>query len=391
VPVYLDHNATTPLRPEVLEAMLPLLSGEPAANPSSPHGPGQRARLAVEQAREELAALLDCDPMEVIFTSGGTEADNLAVLGFMEASDRRFPAQVVSTAIEHPAVEECLSHLESAGTTVARVPPGTSGTIEAERVLESLRPETRLVTAMLANNETGAVVPVAEIAAPARERGIAVHTDAVQAAGRLPVSFRKLGVDLLSVSSHKMGGPQGVGALVAGRDVPLAPRLLGGPQERRRRGGTEPVALIAGFGEAARLAREEMGRWERVTRPLRDRFEEEVRARFPTARLHTSLSRLPNTASVAFMGRSAEALVMAADLAGISISTGSACSSGATLPSRVLREMGLGAEEVASTIRVSFGPGNTDEDLDRLIAAIEQFMAQGSEPCLSTRREAEES
>ena len=377
--VYLDHNAGVPMRREVFEAMWALLLGEPAANASSPHGPGQRARYRIEQAREEIAALIGCEPAEIVFTSGGTEADNLAVLGFMEGRAGGEPApHVVSTTIEHPAVEECLKSLEERGVRISRVRVGASGAVDAGEVEASFLPETVLASVMLANNETGAIQPVAEIARRARARGITVHSDAVQAAGRIPFDVRSLGVDVLSISAHKMGGPQGVGALYLRRGIELAPRLLGGPQERRRRAGTEPAALIAGFGEAARLAREEMGRWEGVTRPLRDRFEGEMTARFPEARFHPAPLRLPNTSSVAFPGHSAEAIVMALDLEGIAVSTGSACSSGAALPSRVLAAMGLPEWEVRSTIRVSFGPSNAEHDVERLLAALGEIVARQS-------------
>jgi cysteine desulfurase len=370
--VYLDHNASSPLRPEVFEVMRPWLEGEPAANASSPHRAGQRARLAVERARELVADLLDCEPLEVVFTSGGTEANNLALSAALAG---QAGGRVVTSAIEHPSVEAGCAALESSGGAVTRIAPGGDGTVRARDFVTAMEGGARLVSLMLANNETGAIQPVGCVARAVKSSTLR-HSDAIQAAGRIPVSVRDLGVDMLSVSAHKMGGPQGAGALVVRRGTPFEPLLRGGPQERRRRAGTEPVALLAGFGEAARLARLEMGRWESVCAPLRDRFEDEVRGIDSSARVHAASVRLPNTSSVAFPGRSAEAIAMALDLAGVAVSTGSACSSGATLPSRVLQAHGFDEEEVRGTIRVSFGPSNTAADLDRLLEELRAVLAR---------------
>ncbi len=375
-PVYLDHNAGAPLRREALAAMRPWLEAGGAGNASSQHRRGQQARLAVEEARAEVAALVGAEPSEVVFTSGGTEADNLAVLGAA--------GSVVSTAIEHPAVEACLAALERRGVSVARVAPEPDGVVSVSALRDAVRADTTLVTVMLASNETGALQPVAELAQALRRRGGSrplLHTDAVQAAGRVPVRRDELDADLISLSAHKLGGPQGIGALVVRRGAPLPPRLLGGPQEQGRRGGTEPVAAIAGFGAAARLARAEMGRWESVCAPLRDCFEEGVRALRPDAVVHCAgAARLPNTSSVGFADQAAEALVAALDLQGIEISAGAACASGARRPSRALLAMGLPEDVVRGTIRVSFGPGSTAADGRLLIEALERVMVRQGVP-----------
>jgi cysteine desulfurase len=354
---YFDHNATAPVAPEALEAMVRAAS-EAFGNPSSIHMHGQRARQEVETARAAVAALLGCAPKEVVFTSGGTEADNLAVLGAPEG-------HVVTTAIEHPAVLEAA---RKRNATLVRC--GGDGRVDPDEIRRALRPDTVLISVMHANNETGVLQPIEEIAAIARESGALFHSDGVQAAGRIPVDVRAPGVDLYTVSGHKFGAPKGVGALFVRDGVKLEPRQFGGRHERERRAGTENVPGIAALGAAARLPRPE-------TAQLRDRFEALVRERIPDITIHgASASRVPNTSNIAFHGVEAEALVIALDLAGFAVSTGAACSSGATRPSHVLEAMGVPPAVSRASIRFSLGRGNTMEDVEALVEALERAVAR---------------
>ncbi|MCX7603859.1 MAG: cysteine desulfurase [Bryobacteraceae bacterium] len=354
---YFDHNATTPVAPEALAAFSRACT-DFYGNPSSIHTSGQQARHAVEEARASVAAMLGCAPREVVFTSGGTEADNLAILGA--------PAgHVITTAIEHPAV------LAAAGlrnATVVRV--DGSGRVDPDEIRRALRPDTKLISVMHANNETGVLQPVAEIAAIAREAGALMHSDGVQAAGRIPVDVRALGVDLYSISGHKFNAPKGVGALYVREGVKLAARQVGGRHERERRAGTENVPGIVAMAAAAALPRP-------VTQPLRDRFEQLVLERIPDVVIHgRNAPRVPNTSCLGFHGIEAEALVIALDLAGFAVSTGAACSSGATRPSHVLEAMGVPPALARATIRVSMGRGTTPEDVESLVQALETAVAR---------------
>lgn len=369
---YLDHNATTPLDSRVMEVMLPWLTTR-HGNPSSIHRFGQAAREAVEAARVEVAALVGGKPLEIVFTASGTEANNAVLAHLGAAAGHR--GHVVLSAFEHPSVRLAVERLEALGMTATRVSPGPSGRVASDAVLEALRPETRMVCLMLANNEVGTVQPVAEVAAICRERGITVLCDAVQAAGKLPIEVRALGIDFLTVGAHKFHGPLGAAALWVRGGVELAPLLVGGSQERRRRAGTENVPALVGFGEACRLARLELPeRMDRLGR-LRDEFERGLNVVGKTV-IHCAESpRLPHTSHVAFLGVEGESLLIRLDLAGFAVSTGSACSSGAVEPSKTLLAMGIPPREALSSLRISFGITNRDEDVPRFLGALADEVA----------------
>src|SRR6266849_1814553 len=358
--IYLDHNATAPLRPEVRAAMLPFLG--PPANPSSAHREGARARSAVEAARAQVAALIGAAPAEIVFTGGASEANNLALRG--TAAGR----PIVTTAIEHASVLET-ARAVAAPLTV--VPVDAAGRVDAERVIAACDGATRLASVGLANGEVGSVAPLAAITGGLRGRGIPVHGDAAQAAGRIPVDVRALGVDLLSLSAHKMGGPAGIGALWVRRGVELAAQVTGGPQERGRRAGTESVATIVGFGAAAELARSELAGGAGAAAALVERLWAGLRARGPAEG-----PRLPNTLNVSFPGCAGESLLVLLDLAGVAVSLGSACAAGAAEPSHVLLAMGRDREAARSGVRMSVGPGTTAADIDRVLDLLPALVAQ---------------
>ena len=356
--IYLDNNATTAIHPDVLrvaEASLRDVYG----NASSIHKEGQTARRAIEDARESVARLIGAAARDVVFTSGGTESNNAAIFGAVPPGGRQ---HLVTTAIEHPSVIEAVADLERRGHAVAAVFPARSGVVPAEDVIAAIRPETRLVTVMLANNETGVVQPVAEIGRVCRERGIHLHCDAVQAAGKIDIDVEQLQCDTLALSAHKLHAPKGIGALYVRRGLTMAPHLLGGAQERRRRAGTENVPLAAAFGAAAQLAMEP-GFRSRIA-ALRDRFESRLGAGATVN--GAEAPRVPNTSSVTFDGADGEGIVIALDLSGIAVSTGSACSSGRIEPSRVLLAMGLTPEEAKSTVRFSLSRFTTEEEVERV-------------------------
>ncbi len=370
--IYLDHNATTPLDPAVLDAMLPYLRDE-FGNASSVHSPGQAARRAVERAREQVARLIGADPREVVFTSGGTEADNQAVRGTLDLakSHGEKPLHVITSSVEHPAVLNTCQHVEKHGVAVTYLPVDRTGRVDPADAVRALTPETVLVSVMLANNEVGTLQPVREIVQGVRERGILVHTDAVQALGRIPTDVNELGVDLLSISGHKVYGPKGIGALYIRRGARVGALLLGGHHERRRRAGTENVPGIVGFGQACEIAGARQAESARHEARLRDRLEQGILARVPHARVNGHPSeRLPNTLNVGFAFVEGEALLMNLDLEGIAVSTGSACSSGDLKPSHVLIAMGMQAEDAHGTLRFSLGRGNTEEEIDATLDAI---------------------
>jgi len=368
VSVYLDHNATTPLHPAAREAMLPWL-GEQHGNPSSIHRFGQAARNAVEEAREKVAALLGARPPEMVFTASGTEANNAVLFHVARA---RASGHLVISSFEHPSIREAAARLEKDGAfEVTRVSPGTDGVVAVEAVVAALRPDTRLVCLMLANNEIGTVQPVAEVAAACRERGILVLCDAVQAVGKIPVSVEALGVDFLTLGAHKFHGPLGAAALWVRKGVEISPLLVGGSQERRRRASTENVPALAGLGAAAAAAAAELPARTAHLAALRDAFEAELPRRVPGAILHcTGSPRLPNTSHVAFPGVEGEALLIRLDIAGFAVSTGSACSSGTVEPSKTLLAIGLSREEALSSLRVSFGMTNRPEEVEAFLAAL---------------------
>lgn len=373
--IYLDHNATTPVRPDVLREMMPYLQGR-FGNASSFHAPGQAAREAVEQARRRVADLIGAEPREIIFTSGGTEADNLAIRGTVEraAQGKRRP-HIVTSAIEHPAVLNTCQHLEKSGCVVSYVPVDGSGLVHPDSVARAVTQETLLVSIMLANNEIGTIQPVAEIARMAREKGVLVHTDAVQAVGRLPVDVRELGVDLLSISAHKIYGPKGVGALYVRRGVRLAPMLYGGHHERNLRAGTENVPAIAGFGKACEIAAAELPSVAQREATLRDKLERGILECIPHMRVNGDRrQRLPNTLNVGVAFVEGEALLVNLDLEGIAIATGSACSSGSLKPSHVQLAIGRSHEQAHGSLRFSLGRETTEEEIDITIEALERVV-----------------
>jgi cysteine desulfurase len=366
---YLDYNATTPVAPDVVEAMMPFL-GEDFGNAGSVHTPGQRARAAVDSARESVAALIGAKPSEIVFTSGGTEADNLALFGSIAAATTR-RKHVITTAIEHHAILHACEELEREGIDVTRVPVGPSGVIDPQEIQRALRPETVLITVMHANNELGVIQPIGEIAGIASAAGVHFHCDAVQSAGKVLIDVDSLGVDLLSISAHKFYGPKGVGALYVRTGTPLAPRFFGGHAERGRRPGTENVPGMAGMGKAAELARQQLGHDSVRIAALRDRLEAALLERVSLARVNSARAhRVPNTTSVCFPGAGGEALLISLDLQGIACSTGAACSSGSTEPSHVLLALGLARDEARSTLRFSLGRPTTSEEVEYAISVI---------------------
>ncbi|SRR5579871_618720 len=370
-PIYLDYNATTPVRPEAAAAMMPFLCEE-FGNASSIHRWGQRARAAVEDARAKVAELVGGRPSEIVFTSGGTESDNLAIFGAVSDG-----AQVVTTAIEHHAVLNAVEALERQGTAVTFVRVGRSGVVDPCDVATAMRDDTALVSVMLANNETGTIEPVCEIARLAHGRGVLMHTDAVQAAGKIPIDVRALGVDLLSISGHKIYAPKGVGALWVRKGVRVRPQIFGGRHERERRAGTENVPGIVAMGEAADLARRELATEPARIAALRDCLERGVIERVPHVTVNGDPARrVPNTTNLTFEGIEGEALVIALDLQGISCSTGAACSSGAIEPSHVLTAMGLKPEDARATLRVSLGKQTTEADIARVLEILPGVVAR---------------
>ena len=372
--IYLDHNATAPLRPEVRAAVVEFLG--PPANPSSAHREGARARAALEIARTEVAALIGAAPAEIVFTSGATEANNLALRGALAAAGPA--AGLVTSAVEHASVLDTARALAADGRPLAIVPVDREGRVAVRDVIAAGGPATRLVSLGLANGEVGAIAPVAEVATALRERNVLVHTDAVQAAGRLPLDVGALGVDLLSLSAHKLGGPAGVGALWVRRGVRLRPELTGGPQERQHRAGTENVAGIVGFGVAARLARSELSEAAPRMHALVERLWAGLRARLPDVVRNGPVAgaRLPNTLNLSLPGCTGESLMVLLDLAGIAVSVGSACAAGAAEPSHVLRAMGRDAEAARSGLRLSLGPTTGAAEIDRVLDVLPGLVAQ---------------
>jgi cysteine desulfurase len=365
---YFDHNATTPVAPEVLETAVECMS-QAYGNASSIHHFGQAAKQKLEAARRQVAALLSAAPGEIVFTSGGTEADNLAVLGTVRAAGRT-PAHVITSAIEHPAILASVAQLEREGVAVTRLPIGVTGTVDPEDVRRALRPETVLVSIMHANNELGTVQPIAEIAAIAHEAGAMMHADGVQAAAKIPVDVVALGIDLYSISGHKFYAPKGVGALYVRKGTKLAPLAFGGHHERDRRPGTENVPGIAALGAAAELANRSLAEESARLGEMRDRLEANVLERIPGAGINGGGNRTPNTSNLYFDGIDSEAMLIALDLRGFAVSTGSACSSGAVEPSHVLTALGLSADRARSSLRISLGRSNTEEQVDGLVDAL---------------------
>jgi cysteine desulfurase len=370
--VYLDNNATSPLLPEVFEAMQPCFL-ESFGNASSIHQQGQQARAAVERARDSVAQLLGARVAEIVFTSGGTEGDNLALFGMVAAGDH-----IITSSIEHHAVLNSCKRLESLGVEATFLPVDGQGLINPDDVRSALRSNTRLISIMMANNETGVLEPVEEIGKIAAEADVWFHTDAVQAAGKVPIDVESIRCDLLTISAHKLHGPQGVGALYVRRGTLLQPMMHGGRHERGRRAGTENLPGIAGLGKAAEMAREWLmnGGAEKMA-AMRDRFEDQILRQVELTRANSGrVPRTPNTSNIVFECIEGEALVIALDLKGISVSTGAACSSGAVEPSHVLTAMGLNSGEARASIRFSLGKQTSEDDLAFVLEQLPATVAK---------------
>jgi len=365
--IYLDYNATTPVDEEVLEAMGPLFRGG-FGNPSSAHRYGRVPKKHLEEGREQVAALIGCRPREVVFTSGGTESDNAAIKGAAFAL-REKGKHIITTAVEHHAVLHTCRYLEERfGFAVTCLPVDGDGLVSPEAVRDAITEETVLVSVMTANNETGSLNPVAEIGRTTRERGILFHTDAVQAVGKIPIDVEEMGVDLLSLSAHKIYGPKGMGALFLREGAEVDPVMHGGGHEGGRRAGTENIPGIAGLGKAAEIARREMEEEGPRLRALRDEFWERVQKEVPDVRLNGHPEkRLPNTVNISFPRIEGESAMMMLDTKGIALSTGSACSSEDLEPSHVLKAMGIDTVDARGALRFSFGRGTTGEEIDTLM------------------------
>src|SRR6266404_5470988 len=373
--VYLDYNATTPVEPEVLDVMLPYFSAE-FGNAASIHTVGQRARAAVETARDQVAALLGARPQEIVFTSGGTESDNHAIFGIVRSAPGA-TKHVITTNIEHEAVLNTCQALEKDGVAVTYLPVNSDGVITMDQVEEAIRPHTTLITVMHANNELGSVQPLAQIGKLALQRDIYFHTDAVQSAGKIPLDVKTLGVDLLSISAHKLYGPKGIGALYIRGGSRLQQLLYGGHHQRGFRPGTENVPGIVGLGKAAELSRISLNEDAVRVSALRDELERELLTRIPHSRANAAAApRTPNTANITFPGIEGEALIIALDLKGFACSTGAACSSGAIEPSHVLTAIGLSAEDARSSIRFSLGRHTTQQEIAAALEIVPAAVAQ---------------
>jgi cysteine desulfurase len=374
--IYLDHNATTPVDPAAADAMMRALQ-HLFGNASSVHYYGQQAKAAIDDARSEVAALVGADPSEIIFTSGGTEADNFAIRGGAEALELTGRRHLITSGIEHEAVLNTFKALAKRGWRTTVLPLDASGIVSPDRLREAMTDDTALVSIMHANNEIGTIQPIAELAAIAHLRGALFHTDAVQSAGKIPINVRTLGVDLLSVSAHKFYGPKGIGALWAKRGVRLSPFLSGGKQERNRRAGTENVPGAIGMGVAAARAAQKMDVEAARLAALRDRLETGILSSVPNTDVNGSReARVPNTTNISFDRIEAESLLIALDLEGVAVSTGSACSSGTLEPSHVLKAMNLSSHRAQNSIRFSLGASNTEEQMDRVLGILPRVVAK---------------
>jgi cysteine desulfurase len=373
--IYLDHHATTPLAPEVMEVMTTAMR-ELFGNPGSVHAPGRSARAAVDQARRRVAALINSREREIVFTSGGTEASNLALRGAWRA---RRPARnrIVTSSVEHPAVLSACRALEADGAELVVVPVFASGELDQTAFTEALDETVAVVSMMHANNETGVVFPIAELSKQARACGAWMHVDAVQSGGRLPLDVGELGVDMLSLSAHKIRGPKGAGALFVSRDIDLQPIAFGGMQEGGLRAGTENTLSIVGFGRAAELAMDGLSSEPQRLAKLRDRFETELLESLPGLRVHgASQQRLPSVTNLGFDGIEGEAALLMLDMAGVCASSGSACASGSMEPSHVLLAMGRSAEQAHGSIRFSFGHGTDAQQLECVVELLIEKVPQ---------------
>jgi cysteine desulfurase len=374
VRVYFDYNATTPLAPEVIEAVA-RASRDTFGNASSVHHFGQQAKAALDDARSELASLIHGDPSEIVFTCGGTEADNMAIRGAAEAIEPTGRRHLIASAIEHEAVLNTLKALARRGWRTTLLPVDDSGIVAPDRLREALADDTALVSIMHANNEIGTIQPIAELAQLAHARGALLHTDAVQSVGKIPVDVRALGADLLSLSAHKFNGPKGAGALWIKRGTRMLPIVTGGKHERNRRAGTENVPAIAGLGVAARLAGGKLDAEAARVAALRDRLEEGILRGVPGTAVNGARgSRVPNTSNISFDRVEAESLLIALDLEGVAVSTGSACSSGTLEPSHVLRAMGLPTHRTQNSLRFSLGMCSTEAEVDRVVEVLPRLV-----------------
>ena len=372
--VYFDYNATTPPSPEVVDRVA-AVTRDVFGNASSVHHFGQQAKAALDDARSAVASLIKADPSEVVFTGGGTESDNFAIRGAADAAEPSGRRHLVASAIEHEAVLNTLKALAKKGWRTTLVPVDQTGVVSPDRVREAMTDDTALVSVMHANNEIGTIQPIAEIAAIARERGALMHTDAVQTAGKVAIDVRALGVDLLSLSAHKFNGPKGAGVLYIRRGTRMQPILTGGKHERNRRAGTENTPAIAGMGVAARQAAQKLDAEAARLAPLRDRLEAGILAAVPGTAVNGGASpRVPNTTNISFDRVEAESLLIALDLEGVAVSTGSACSSGTLEPSHVLKALGFPVHRTQNSLRFSLGLFSTDEEVDRVIAVLPRLV-----------------
>jgi cysteine desulfurase len=394
--VYLDYNATTPVEPEVLDVMLPYFSGD-FGNAASIHTFGQKARAAVETAREQVAALMGARPQEIVFTSGGTESDNHAIFGIVSSSSTSLTSStslassphIITTAIEHEAVLNACQALEKEGVRVTYLPTDREGQIDLDELRAALRPETLLITIMQANNELGTIQPLEEIGRIAAEADVYFHTDAVQSAGKIPIDVNKLQLDLLSLSGHKLYAPKGIGALYVRGGTRLRQLLYGGHHQRGFRPGTENVAGIVGLGKAAEISRKSLAEDTQRVSALRNKLQEGLLERIPQSRVNGGAApRTPNTTNLVFPGVEGEALLIALDLKGLACSTGAACSSGAVEPSHVLTAIGLPPEDARASLRFSLGRHTTSADIDFALSVVPAVVAQLRELSPTYRKEA---
>jgi cysteine desulfurase len=371
--VYLDHSATTPVRGEVLQAMLPYFA-ERFGNPSSIHGFGREAKVALEEAREKVAGILGAAPSEIYFTSGGTESDNLAIKGIAFAN-RKKGRHIITSRIEHHAVLESCKFLEEEGFEVTYLPVDSRGVVDPEDLRTAIRDDSILVSVMHANNEVGTLQPIKDLAAISREKGAYFHTDAVQTVGKIPLDVGELAVDLVSMSGHKIYGPKGVGALYIRKGVRITPWAHGGHHERSRRAGTESVPLIVGLATALEMAAGEMGQHDKLMRSLAETLYRRLVESIPDVFLHgESTGRIPNILSVSFKGVEGESVILSLDLKGVAVSSGSACTSGTLEPSHVLSAMGIPPEIAQGGVRFSFGRDNTAEDVDYVASILPEIV-----------------
>ena len=376
--IYFDHNATTPVEPTVAEAMSLALNST-FGNPSSVHHFGQQAKKVIDEARTAVAELLAARPSEIVFTSGGTESDNLAIRGVAElAATTNGRRHLITSAIEHDAVLKTVKTLgKRDGWRCTILPVNNQGLVSSNQLAKVIDDETSIVSVMQANNEIGTIQPIRELTEITHDRGALFHTDAVQAAGKIPIDVKSLKIDLLSISAHKFNGPKGVGALWSKRGIRFNPILTGGGHERHRRAGTENVPALAGFGVAAKLALKNIETGDSITRSLRDRLENSIVENVSGATINGNLDlRVPNTTNISFEGVEAESLLIALDLEGVSVSTGSACSSGTLEPSHVLRAMGLSSSRGQSSIRFSLGLNNNEAEVDQVVRILPRLVSR---------------